>query len=89
MKEIFIFLAGAFASKMIKDNLPDLNLRRGFKKYISPLLLPLCILLLPIAIKLTKNSEAKKNLQHTLILLTSVYLITELISSKNNKQLIK
>lgn len=87
MKDIFIFLAGAFASKLVKDNLPDLNLRRAFKKYISPLLLPLCILLLPVAIKLTKNPDSKKELQHTLIILTSVFLITKLITSKNNKQI--
>lgn len=89
MREIIIFLGLAFTTKMVDDNLPNLNLRRLFKKYVSPLLLPICILLLPAVIKLTKNPEAKKELQQILILLTTVFLITELISNKNNEQFIK
>lgn len=41
MKTILAFLLLAFANKLIRDNLPDLNLIKGFKKYAASLLFTL------------------------------------------------
>lgn len=82
MKEIFYFLLGVMASKLVEDNLPNFNLRRGFKKYGPPALVLLYLLLLPMAIKFTRDPQARKNLQQTLILIAAACVAANALAGK-------
>jgi hypothetical protein len=87
MRDIFIFLFGALATKMIEDNLPDLNLAKGFKKYVAPLLFTLYIALLYKAMQFTKNPDTKRSLQNTFIVLTTAIILTHVMMEANKKRI--
>jgi ABC-type uncharacterized transport system permease subunit len=85
MRDIFIFLLGALGTKMIDDNLPSLhykNVAKAFIRYVAPLMFIAYIGLLYTAIRLTKNPEAKKDLQHSLAITLVAIVLASVLTNK-------
>ena len=88
MKDITNFILAVFCVKLIEDNLPNLhykNLRKGFDKYIAPLILLACILWLSFIVKITKNEEQKKLLFTLTVLAVAGIMITKAIEQKKKQ----
>lgn len=87
MKDLLIFILGAIGGKLIEDNLPNLhykNLYKGFEGYVAPMFLFSYIGYLYIIVKLTKDAEAKKNLDYIITITAADMGITKMMG--NNKR---
>jgi hypothetical protein len=83
MKAFLIFLLLAFGNKLVRDNLPDLNLNRLFHKHIAPWLFIGYLHWLHTMARRAKNPDVKNRLQHRLLTLTVVVVLANSTNTKN------
>ncbi len=84
MKAFLIFLLLAFGNKLVRDNLPDLNLNRIFQKHIAPFLFISYLHWLQAGARRAKNPDVKNRLQHQLLTLSVIVVLANSVDVKKH-----
>ena len=85
MKAFLIFLLLAVGNKLVRDNLPDLNLSRIFQKHIAPFLFIGYLHWLQTRARRTKNPDVKNRLQRQLLTLSVVVVLANSVGIKRSE----
>jgi hypothetical protein len=67
---------------MVEDTLPNLSLINGFMKYVAPCIFLFYLKMLHFVIKHSKDSEAKKRMEHSYIMIIASGVIINLLADK-------